>query len=122
MTTSLIHLVLTDKSADELMQITLKKSTLARTIADVYDAISTDSTAHVLVNDYIDISLQIPSFSPFNQADNRQDLDEYTQFPVITPHKTLLLLEDPQEILKAMPLDANPTLVQLIQIITPTQR
>jgi len=122
MTTSLIHLVLTDKSADELMQITLKKSTLARTIADVYDAISTDSTAHVLVNDYIDISLQIPSFSPFDQDNNRQDSYQYTQFPVITPHKTLLLLEDPQDILKAMPLDANPTLVQLIQIITPTQR
>ncbi|CAG8506125.1 8378_t:CDS:2 [Paraglomus occultum] len=109
-----------DKSADELMQITLKKSTLARTIADVYDAISIDSTAHALVNDYIDISLQIPSFSP-DQDDNRQDLYEYTQFPVITPHKTLLLLEDPQDILKAMPLDANPTLVQLIQVITPTQ-
>ncbi|CAG8499893.1 8064_t:CDS:2, partial [Paraglomus occultum] len=110
-----------DKSADELMQITLKKSTLARTIADVYDAISMDSTAHALVNDYIDITLQIPSFSP-DQDDSRQDLYDYTQFPVITPHKTLLLLEDPQDILKAMPLDANPTLVQLIQVITPTQR
>jgi hypothetical protein len=33
----------------------------------------------------------------------------------------LLLLEDPEEVLKSMPLDSNPTLVQLVQILTPTQ-
>ncbi|KAI8089142.1 nitrogen permease regulator of amino acid transport activity 3-domain-containing protein [Halteromyces radiatus] len=46
---------------------------------------------------------------------------EYDHYPVLCPYHTLLLLEDPEEVLKNMPLDASPTLVQLIQILTPTQ-
>ncbi|KAI8071414.1 nitrogen permease regulator of amino acid transport activity 3-domain-containing protein [Gongronella butleri] len=47
--------------------------------------------------------------------------NEYDHYPILSPYNTLLLLEDPEEILKNMPLDASPTLVQLIQILTPTQ-
>jgi hypothetical protein len=46
---------------------------------------------------------------------------EYDKYPVLCPYHTLLLLEDPEEVLKSMPLDSNPTLVQLVQILTPTQ-
>lgn len=46
---------------------------------------------------------------------------EYDNYPVLCPYHTLLLLEDPEEVLKNMPLDASPTLVQLVQILTPTQ-
>ena len=101
------------------MEITLEKSSLARTIRKVYDAISSDSVAHILINDYIDLSLQIPPLIP---TINTSDRHEYAHYPVIAPYHTLLLLEDPEEILKSMPLDANPTLVQLVQILTPTQR
>ncbi|KAL0089774.1 nitrogen permease regulator of amino acid transport activity 3-domain-containing protein [Phycomyces blakesleeanus] len=45
----------------------------------------------------------------------------YDTYPVLCPYHTLLLLEDPEEVLKNMPLDASPTLVQLVQILTPTQ-
>ncbi|RIA89323.1 nitrogen permease regulator of amino acid transport activity 3-domain-containing protein [Glomus cerebriforme] len=108
---------------DELMEITLEKSSLARTIRKVYDAISNDCVAHILINDYIDLSLQIPPLVPtINFSDNDMIGHEYSHYPVIAPYHTLLLLEDPEEILKNMPLDANPTLVQLVQILTPTQR
>jgi hypothetical protein len=108
---------------DELMEITLEKSSLARTIRKVYDAISSDCVAHILINDYIDLSLQIPPLVPtINTHDNDMNGHEYAHYPVIAPYHTLLLLEDPEEILKNMPLDANPTLVQLVQILTPTQR
>ncbi|PKK73410.1 UPF0171-domain-containing protein [Rhizophagus irregularis] len=108
---------------DELMEITLEKSSLARTIRKVYDAISNDCVAHILINDYIDLSLQIPPLVPtINTHDNDIIGHEYAHYPVIAPYHTLLLLEDPEEILKNMPLDANPTLVQLVQILTPTQR
>jgi hypothetical protein len=103
------------------MDITLKNSSLAQTIRKLYDAISSDSVAHILINDYIDLSLQIPPLVP-NPSNNDMIGHEYAHYPIIAPYHTLLLLEDPEEILKSMPLDANPTLVQLVQILTPTQR
>ncbi|RHZ85444.1 hypothetical protein Glove_65g69 [Diversispora epigaea] len=111
-------------SMDELMELMLEKSTLANTIRQVYDSISTDNIAHVLVNDYIELSLQIPPLSPtmFLTPENNMAGYEYAHYPVIAPYHTLLLLDDPEEILKNIPLDANPTLVQLVQILTPTQR
>ena len=105
------------------MDLTLKKSSLAQTIRKVFDAISTDNIAHILVNHYIDLSLQIPPLVPnINPPNSDIAGHEYAHYPVIAPYHTLLLLEDPEEILKNMPLDANPTLVQLVQILTPTQR
>ncbi|CAG8649733.1 4144_t:CDS:2 [Gigaspora rosea] len=111
-------------SMDKLMEITLEKSSLARTIRQVYESISTDSIAHILVNDYIDLSLQLPPLAPTTlfAPDNDMEGNEYTHYPVIAPYHALLLLEDPEEILRSMPLDSNPTLVQLVQILTPTQR
>jgi len=105
------------------MENILEKSSLARVIRKVYESISTDSIAHILINDYIDLSLQIPSLVPTtNHSGNDITRYEYAHYPVIAPYHTLLLLEDAEVILKNMPLDANPTLVQLVQILTPTQR
>ncbi|KAI8378444.1 nitrogen permease regulator of amino acid transport activity 3-domain-containing protein [Blakeslea trispora] len=123
----------------------LRESSLARDIKQIYTAISSNTAAHVIVNDFIDLSLQIPtignafeasSFDRDNmalsyyshQAGGSSLMDiysvagyEYDNYPVLCPYHTLLLLEDPEEVLKNMPLDASPTLVQLIQILTPTQ-
>ncbi|CAG8477191.1 12354_t:CDS:10 [Ambispora leptoticha] len=112
-------------SFNEITDSIIKQSSLAKAIAQVYHDISNDSIAHVIINDYIDLSLQIPPLAPsmfFSPLDNARDGYEYAHFPVIAPYHTLLLLEDPEEILKSMPLDSNPTLVQLVQILTPTQR
>ncbi|KAI9492884.1 nitrogen permease regulator of amino acid transport activity 3-domain-containing protein [Zychaea mexicana] len=128
---------------DEVMKNILQESSLARDIKQIYAAISTDNIAHIIINDFIDLSLQIPVFGEMVPPSDggmalplarTQDyyyaslMDiygmsgyEYDNYPIICPYHTLLLLEDPEEVLKNMPLDASPTLVQLVQILTPTQ-
>ncbi|KAI8977867.1 nitrogen permease regulator of amino acid transport activity 3-domain-containing protein [Pilobolus umbonatus] len=125
------------------MEEILHKSSLARDIKSIYTAISADTPAHVIINDFIDLSLQIPVLGKNNISEYNQQMDsfhskdvhhgsslmdiygasgyEYDNYPVLCPYHTLLLLEDPEEVLKNMPLDASPTLVQLVQILTPTQ-
>jgi len=172
----------------------LASSSLARAVRSIYDSISADKVCHVVLNDSIDISLQIPHLAPQPRANSyvtRQiqsslnedsrttngnntgvttspaiagantitngnsnnisasqqalmtplvsqyggigglgymmdDFEvgiayEYENFPVLFPYHTLLLLEDPEEILKDIPLDASPTLVKLVQILVPYQ-
>ncbi|KAI9256688.1 nitrogen permease regulator of amino acid transport activity 3-domain-containing protein [Sporodiniella umbellata] len=122
------------------MKEILQESSLARDIRQIYTAVSTNRTAHVIINDFIDLSLQIPilgahrSYEKNSPEDNFRSpsasslMDiyavagyEYDNYPILCPYHTLLLLEDPEEVLKNMPLDASPTLVQLVQILTPTQ-
>lgn len=120
-----------------MIQDILRESSLARDIKQIYTALSTDSIAHIIINDFIDLSLQIPVLGESSMASTQRTQDyhyaslmdiygvsgyEYDNYPVICPYHTLLLLEDPEEVLKNMPLDASPTLVQLVQILTPTQR
>ncbi|KAF9936082.1 Nitrogen permease regulator-like 3 [Mortierella alpina] len=155
----------------------LSLSSLARAVRSIYDCISADKVCHVVLNDSIDISLQIPHLAPLARtgayitrqiqsgvehdgppasANNTNGCTmpgsqqalmtpmvgqyggiggmgymmddyeigiayEYENFPVLYPYHTLLLLEDPEEILKDIPLDANPTLVKLVQILVPYQ-
>ncbi|KAG0215539.1 Nitrogen permease regulator-like 3 [Mortierella sp. GBA30] len=154
----------------------LATSSLARAIRSIYECIFGDKVCHVVLNDSIDISLQIPHLAPLartgayisRQVQSCVDNDgapssnnasgcsqpgpqqslmtpmavhyggvggmgymmddyeigiayEYENFPVLYPYHTLLLLEDPEEILKDIPLDANPTLVKLVQILVPYQ-
>lgn len=136
---------------DQVMREILRESSLARDIKQIYTAISANTAAHVIINDFIDLSLQIPVIGMTNGCDSSSNSDresllsptqgkkdnyngsslmdiysvagyEYDSYPVLCPYHTLLLLEDPEEVLKNMPLDASPTLVQLVQILTPTQR
>jgi hypothetical protein len=123
------------------MREILQESSLARDIRQIYTAVSSNTAAHVIINDFIDLSLQIPVLgtnkineknSPENNfksptTSSLMDIYavagyEYDNYPILCPYHTLLLLEDPEEVLKNMPLDASPTLVQLVQILTPTQR
>ncbi|KAG0267420.1 Nitrogen permease regulator 3 [Mortierella polycephala] len=149
----------------------LNASSLARAVRSIYDCISADKVCHVVLNDSIDVSLQIPHLAPLQRANSyvtrriQNSLNgdsngnnsntvgsqqalmtpmvtqyegiggmgymmdeyeigiayEYENFPVLFPYHTLLLLEDPEEILKDIPLDANPTLVKLVQILVPYQ-
>ncbi|KAK5822195.1 nitrogen permease regulator 3, partial [Linnemannia elongata] len=121
----------------------LSISSLARAVRSIYDCVSTDKVCHIVLNDSIDVSLQIPHLAPLPRSSGYQALMtplttqyggiggmgymmddyeigiayEYENFPVLLPYHTLLLLEDPEEILKDIPLDANPTLVKLVQIL-----
>ncbi|KAG1142690.1 hypothetical protein G6F37_007486 [Rhizopus arrhizus] len=124
----------------QVMREILQESSLARDIRQIYTAVSSNTAAHVIINDFIDLSLQIPVLgtNKINEKNSPEDnfkspttsslMDiyavagyEYDNYPILCPYHTLLLLEDPEEVLKNMPLDASPTLVQLVQILTPTQ-
>ncbi|KAL1914294.1 uncharacterized protein VTP21DRAFT_9032 [Calcarisporiella thermophila] len=121
-----------DLPVENLMEKILDVSALARNIAHIYSALDTNSIAHVVFNDYLDLYMQIPTIGPLNSnpyalGDNEDAMDylykgyEYQDYPAICPYHTLLLLEDAEEILKNLPLDASPTLAKLIQNLTPTQ-
>ncbi|KAH8551405.1 nitrogen permease regulator of amino acid transport activity 3-domain-containing protein [Umbelopsis sp. PMI_123] len=115
----------------------LAESSLARDIKHIFTSLSSNSIAHVIVNDFIDLSLQLPvvgkqqklsmmlqypgATNPVNEsvASIYVGAYEYDKYPVLCPYHTLLLLEDPEEVLKSMPLDSNPTLVQLAKLIHP---
>ncbi|KAI7831455.1 nitrogen permease regulator of amino acid transport activity 3-domain-containing protein [Gamsiella multidivaricata] len=165
-------------SFEKFHEQVLTDSSLARAVRSIYECITADKVCHVVLNDSIDISLQIPHLAPlqrtatyftrqiqssaptesptgtpssgqngYNASGSQQALMtpmtaqygglagigyimddyeigiayEYENFPVLLPYHTLLLLEDPEEILKDIPLDANPTLVKLVQILVPYQ-
>ncbi|KAI7868698.1 nitrogen permease regulator of amino acid transport activity 3-domain-containing protein [Spinellus fusiger] len=124
----------------QVTQAILRVSSLTRDMRQIFLAISTNTTAHLIINDFIDLSLQIPllgqvcppnaegaAWTREGHASWLMDIYGvggyvYDTYPVLCPYHTLLLLEDPEEVLKNMPLDASPTLVHLVQILTPTQR
>lgn len=182
-------IVITALTLEQFHNQVLSTSSLARAVRLIYDGISVDKVCHVVLNDSIDISLQIPHLAPLPRASSHihrqiqnashndsptanangtngsqncqgnyynpgaytnganqalmtpmvtqhwgiggmgymmDDFEmgyayEYENFPVLFPYHTLLLLEDPEEILKDIPLDANPTLVKLVQILVPYQ-
>ncbi|KAF9974512.1 Nitrogen permease regulator 3 [Actinomortierella ambigua] len=149
----------------------LKTSSLARAVRSIYDNIVADKVCHIVLNDSIDLSLQIPTLTPLTRTNSQfarqwnglggpaespstlyaagsssaltvatpnglyshwptymmmDDYElgvvyEFENFPLLYPYHALLLLEDPEEILKDIPLDANPTLVKLVQILVPYQ-
>ncbi|KAG1450521.1 hypothetical protein G6F56_008325 [Rhizopus delemar] len=125
---------------NQVMGEIIQESSLARDIRQIYTAVSSNRAAHVIINDFIDLSLQIPVLGThkINEKNSPEDSFRppttsslvdiyavtgyaYDNYPILCPYHTLLLLEDPEEVLKNMPLDASPTLVQLVQILTPTQ-
>jgi len=115
------------EDSNQLMDCILYRSSLARDLATIYDSLISDRIAHVVINNSVDLSLQIPPMLP-SLDDNEeyllsdeQILSNDTSFPTLRPYHALLLLEDPEEILKSFPKDPSPTLVELIQVVTPMQ-
>jgi hypothetical protein len=109
------------------MESILYQSSLARDLATIYDALTNNKIAHIIINNSVDLSLQIPPSLP-SPDDNgeiiltdEQMLNNDDSFPTLRPYHALLLLEDPEEILKSFPRDPSPTLVELIQVVTPMQ-
>ncbi|KAJ3010132.1 Nitrogen permease regulator 3 [Thoreauomyces humboldtii] len=132
---------------EELMTRILAESTLAKCLSEIYSSITTTSSAHVVVNASVDLSLHIPDYrhglqagltsglgchpahSPHSRAaaplsptsDATLIALDAREYPILRPYHALLLLHDPEEVLKELPLDPLPLLVELIQVVTPTQ-
>ncbi|KAJ3037681.1 Nitrogen permease regulator 3 [Rhizophlyctis rosea] len=112
----------------DVMERILAESSLARVLAHIYHSITTNLMAHVVIDSSVDLSLQIPASITRQTAASDYTLkpldgssDSEVDNPTMRPYHALLLLYDPEEILKSLPLDLSPLLVDLIQIVTPTQ-
>lgn len=137
----------------EIRHRILAASSLARTMAHLFHAVTDNTMAHLVVNSSIDLAL-LPCFyeKPFaavagggNTSGDKTDGEAMSGGGVMgggggslvqssvgtfaslkdeegflmRPYKALLLLYDPEEIVKGMPWDPSPLLVQLVQIVTP---
>ncbi|KAI9106241.1 nitrogen permease regulator of amino acid transport activity 3-domain-containing protein [Phlyctochytrium arcticum] len=119
-------------SPQDLNNHILASSSLARTLADVYTTVHYNLVGHIVVNSSVDLTLQIPDSltrplmlepePPLVQNEKEwMNGEEEGTWSILRPYHALLLLNDPEEILKVLPLDPSPLLVELIQIVTPTQ-
>ncbi|KAG4303861.1 hypothetical protein PORY_002749 [Pneumocystis oryctolagi] len=122
-----------EMSLDALWVDILFKSSLASALATVYNAISASGIAHLTINNF-DFSIFIPtpiiatSIPTDMSEDNRflTSIDVYDEDmdyndPFLTPHSSLLLLDDVESVLQNIPADANPSLSLFIKNIRPTQ-
>ncbi|KAJ1334556.1 hypothetical protein BSLG_007711 [Batrachochytrium salamandrivorans] len=117
----------------------LNASSLARCLAHIYHAVQGHLPSFFEVNGSVSLALHTNgihgdisngSFFPNMHASIVQNTDPTIPFaipehghkyPILRPYQALLLLSDAEEILKSLPADASPLLVELIQIVTPTQ-
>ncbi|EWC48408.1 hypothetical protein DRE_02177 [Drechslerella stenobrocha 248] len=127
-------------SIHDLWQRILRESTLATAIATLYQGISASKIAHIKVNDF-DFALQIPTMmetavlpsisEPQLPGMHLTTLKTIYSMPsededvLMTPHFTLLFLEDVEDIIKEVILDQDQTslsasFVQFIQNCRPT--
>lgn len=110
-----------------------RKSDLARTIVQIYNAISRDDIAHLLINKQLNLSLVIPrplgtSVLSLECQNNHPFLTSAVSFgtsmedsdPLVMPHYALLLLSDPEDILAAVPPGSSPLLSKFVRLIKPT--
>lgn len=112
----------------------LFKSSLASALATVYSAISVSGIAHLTINNSFDLSIFIPapiitSSIPIDASESNcfltsvdvyDDDMEYND-PFLTPHSSLLLLDDVESVLQSIPADANPSLSLFVKNMRSTQ-
>jgi len=118
----------------------LEKSSLARSIRELYDAISLNKIAniHVETNRPIDMSVQLPIATSTPHLPGPQDqslpglwittaksLDEEEgEVQILNKHFALLLLENDEKVIADLQIDANELsgpLIQYIKLSKPTQ-
>ncbi|KAJ1977554.1 Nitrogen permease regulator 3 [Dimargaris verticillata] len=94
-----------------------EQSTLARAIAQVYDAVCHDQVAHLQIDGRYSLSLQVPRLHEDLWAEMSQEelTDKLAAYPYIRPQQILLPLQPPEQILRSIPMDANISLRLLIK-------
>ncbi|KAF2842507.1 UPF0171-domain-containing protein [Patellaria atrata CBS 101060] len=113
------------------------KSSLARSIAIIYDAISDSKIAHVNLNSSVDTSFQIPQaiFTPYAPTPIHPQqpglwlttaniVDDEDSISIMSPHSALLLLEDSEILLKEIESETrerSAPLAFFIRNLTPTK-
>ena len=88
------------------IDVALERSALANNLKDIYHGIKEGGTVHVLINEWIKISLTTETHAPISPSDLR-------------PYQTLLLMRDEERILDSLPCDSSPELVTCIRMANP---
>jgi hypothetical protein len=89
----------------------LESSSLARELAHVYRALTLQASPHLCINNSVQLSFIVPT----KDEDLKQDP------PSLRPYQTLLLLQDPNELLASLSYDSAPLLIDLIEKTNPLQ-
>ena len=102
-----------------------KHSSLAQSLVTIYDAASNQETCPIKINGSISLFLQtnfkILEHLTMATPSANQTSTHHKNLPTMRPYNALLLLQDPEEIIANFPLDVSPLLLELVQIVTPTQ-
>lgn len=111
----------------------LGESSLAFCLANIYDTVVEKGNSIVDVNESISLAFRALDLSfGGRQSDSSSIASPSLPSPdsallepfrpsLLRPYCALLLLSDAEELLKLVPVDSSPLLVELIQIVTPTQ-
>lgn len=110
----------------------LDKCNLAQVIKETFDALSTDGIAHLMINGQRPLSLYVPRSMtsdsiPSDSTIQHLFLNSAVSFginmdecdPIILPYYALLLLDDPERILTALPVPVSLQLKDLLHEISP---
>jgi hypothetical protein len=104
----------------DLMEETLKQSSLASTLRMVYNALNNNGPNHLIVNNSSRLSIQ-PDLEILRLIGKPVISGTFkTPFPTLRPYHGILLLFDADEILKRLLPDSSPLLIRFIQSGTTT--
>lgn len=98
----------------------LEKSSLAQLLMNVYEAMHGQADPHLIVNLSCRLSLQTDLEKLRMLGKPIVHGTFKTLFPTLRPYHGLLLLHDPEEIIKTFLPDSSILLIRFIQTVTPT--
>lgn len=114
-----------ERTAESVFSLILNRSNLARDLKRVFINLSTTGIVDLKINNWVSVSFCLP------QKVHRLKLMTHKSMPAIRtkdirrcllylrPYHGLLLLQEPQELLDSLPIDASPAFIQLIRVTKP---
>lgn len=114
-----------DRNTGPVFDLILNRSNLARDLKKIFISLSTTGIVDLKINNWISVSFCLP------QKVHRLKLMTHKSMPAIStrdikrcllylrPYHGLLLLQEPQELLDSLPIDASPASIQLIKVTKP---
>lgn len=115
----------TKRNSGPVFELILNRSNLARDLKKIFICLSTTGIVDLKINNWVSVSFCLP------QKVHRLKLMTHKSMPAISardikrcllylrPYHGLLLLQDTQELLDSLPIDASPAFIQLIKVTKP---
>lgn len=114
-----------DKTKESVFSLILNRSHLARDLRRTFISLCTTGIVDLKINNWVSVSFCLP------QKVHRLKLMNHKSMPAVStkdikrcllylrPYHGLLLLQEPQELLDSLPIDASPAFIQLIRVTKP---